>query len=112
MICFPQHSILNDIIKHGLDTAGFLLQLELGNSLHNNFPFQGRKSLVWDAIYNDTFSELNVLVKLVIDPGSTSRQTGNHKLARYQLLSGRCLFIPITVKIFRVLGPQTSSLPD
>ena len=85
---FPWHPVLDDIIKCGLDAAGFLLQLEpvrldQGDNKRPEgimvFLFHDSK----DTTCSDTFSGGN-LIKLVMDPDIVARQAEYHKPARYQ----------------------------
>ena len=112
---FPRHSALNDIIKRGLDAAGFPSQLEpvgldRGDGKRPDgitlFPFQSGKSLIWDATCTCTFSPGNI-VSSAINPGSAATLAENSKVSKYDSLSDRFIFHPFAVETSGVIGPSS-----
>ena len=74
----PLHSMINNIIKKSLDTAGLhsILErvgLDQGNGRRQDgvttFPFKGGKALAMDATCTDTLSSSN-LYSTILNPGS------------------------------------------
>ena len=110
---FPRHAALNDVIKRGLEAAGFPSQLEpvgldRGDGKRPDgitlFPYKSGKSLVWDATCTDTFSTGNLVSSAAI-PGSAARSAEENKVKKYAALSDRYLFVPVAIETSGVLGP-------
>ena len=66
---FPRHSVINNIIKRSLDTAGLHsilepVSLDRGDGRRpdgvTSFPFKGGNALAWDATCTDSFSTSNL----------------------------------------------------
>ena len=115
---FPQHSVLNDIIKRSLDAVGFpsILEpvgLDRGDGRRPDgmtiFPFTVGQSFVWDATCSDNFSCSN-LIKSASDPGSVARQAEECKVTKYRTLSDRFHFVPLAVETSGIIGPRGTSL--
>ena len=88
---FPRHAALNDIIKRGLEAAGFPSQLEpvgldRGDGKRPDgitlFPFKNGKALLWDATCTDTFSGGNILSSAA-SPGSAALAAEEAKSSKY-----------------------------
>ena len=110
---FPRHSALNDVIRRGLEAAGFPSQLEpvgldRGDGKRPDgitmFPFKSGKALIWDATCTDSFSPGNV-ISSAVDPGSAARAAEERKMVKYASLTDRFLFVPVAVETSGVLGP-------
>ena len=114
---FPRHAALNDVIKRGLEAAGFPSQLEpvgldRGDGKRPDgltlFPFKSGKALVWDATCTDTFSPGNI-VSSAVDPGAAARSAEENKVRKYAALTDRYHFVPVAVETSGVLGPLSLS---
>ena len=110
---FPRHSALNDVVKRGLEAAGFPSQLEpvgldRGDGKRPDgitmFPFKSGKALIWDATCTDSFSPGNI-ISSAVDPGSAARAAEELKVNKYDSLSDRFLFVPVAIETSGVLGP-------
>ena len=112
---FPRHAALNDVVKRGLEAAGFPSQLEpvgldRGDGKRPDgitlFPFKNGKALLWDATCTDTFSRGNLL-RSATAPGSAALAAEEAKSAKYASFEPRFLFCPVAVETSGVLGPRT-----
>ena len=92
---------MNDVVKRGLEAAGFPSQLEpvgldRGDGKRPDgitmFPFKSGKALIWDANFTDSFSPGNI-ISSAVDPGSAARAAEELKVNKYDSLSqtGSCL---------------------
>ena len=115
---FPRHAALNDVVRRGLESAGFASQLEpvgldRGDGKRPDgitlFPFRNGKALVWDATCTDTFSIGNLLDS-ASKPGSAALAAEEAKIAKYSSLEPRFIFAPVAVETTGVLGPRTTAL--
>ena len=114
---FPRHAALNDVVKRGLEAAGFPSQLEpvgldRGDGKRPDgitlFPFKNGKALLWDATCTDTFSRGNLL-RSATAPGSAALAAEEAKSTKYASFEPRFLFCPVAVETSGVLGPRTFS---
>lgn len=114
----PRHSLLNDVVRRSLASAGFpaILEpvgLDRGDGKRPDgltvFPFQDGKCLTWDATCADTFAE-TVVIESALEPGAAARLAEARKQKRYASLTDRYSFVPVAVETTGVLGPAAATL--
>lgn len=114
---FPRHTLLNDVIKRGLGSAGIpaILEpvgLDRGDGKRPDgltlFPYSSGKCLIWDATCTDTFADSNLIQSALVS-GHAARSAEERKRRHYADLSARYRFEPIAVETSGVLGPAASS---
>ena len=113
----PRHSQLNDIVKRSLATAGIPSVLEpVGLDKRDGrrpdgitiFPFNGGKSLCWDATCVDTFCQ-SAIGETAHTPGAAANKAEKCKRDFYSDISMQYIFEPLAVETTGVLGKSTSS---
>ena len=106
---------MNDIIKRALVVAGLpsILEpagLDRGDGRRPDgmtvFPFRNGKALVWDATCADTYSATHVN-HCALQAGYAANTAEQNKNTKYQTLSDRYIFQPISVETTGVLGKST-----
>merc|ERR1712121_201775 len=110
---FPRQAALNDVVKRGLETAGFPSQLEpvgldRGDGKRPDgitlFTFKSGKSLIWDATCSCTFCPSNIVSSAIL-PGSAAASADTSKITKYSSLTDRYIFSPFAVETSGVIGP-------
>ena len=98
-LVFLRHAVINKIIKRSLDTAGFHSILEQvgldrgDDGRHDgvtSFPFNGGKTLAWDATCIDSFSTSNPY-STILNSVSTSIAAENLKIIIIMVIF-KCFF--------------------
>lgn len=109
---------LNDVIRRALQSAGIPSVLEpvgvdRGDGKRPDgisvFPFSNGKCLCWDATCSDTFADTHIYSSAV-SAGSAAREAEVRKRRKYEALSTRYRFEPISVETTGVYGATTCAL--
>ena len=113
---FPRHSMINDIIKRALTSAGLPFQLEPVGLTRSDgkradgvtlIPWFRGASLAWDATVVDALAPSNIL-RSSNHPGSTVIAAEERKTTKYQELTDRgYIFQPIAFEVQGRAGPST-----
>ena len=105
-------SLLNDIIKRALSSAGFNAVLEpVGHERGDGkrpdcmtvFPFYRGKCLIWDSTCVDSFSP-SALALTATEPGPASRSADVRTSQKYVGLYDRYIFQAIAIESSGVFG--------
>ena len=111
----PRHAALNDIIKRALTSAGIPCHLEprgldRGDGRQPDgvtiFPFRQGRPLTWDATCSDTYAPTNIN-HCALEAGHAANAAEARKVQKYQALTDRYLFQPVSVETSGVLGGST-----
>ena len=111
----PRHAALNDIVKRALVAAGIPSHLEprgldRGDGRQPDgvtvFPYRHGKPLTWDATCTDTFAATNVN-QCALQAGHAANAAETRKRLKYQTLTDRYIFQPVSVETTGVLGGST-----
>lgn len=114
----PRHSALNDVIRRALQSAGIPSVLEpvgvdRGDGKRPDgisiFPYSNGKCLCWDATCVDTFAASHIY-NSAVSAGSAAREAEVRKCRKYEALSTRYRFEPISVETTGVYGATTCAL--
>ena len=115
---FSRHSLINNIIKRSLVTAGLhsILEpvgLDRGEGRRpdgvTSFTFKHGKALAWDSTCTDSFST-NYLYSTILNPGSASSAAEDLKRRRYSQLVAVFEFMPEAVETSGIIGSAGCSL--
>ena len=113
---FPRHSIIDDIIKRALTSAGLPSQLEPVGLTRSDgkradgvtlVPWFRGASLAWDATVVDALAPSNIL-RSSKHPGSTVIAAEERNTTKYQELTDRgYIFKPVALEVQGRAGPST-----
>ncbi len=112
----PRHTILNDIVKRALATAGYPSILEPVGLTRGDgkradgvtlIPWRGGRSLAWDATAVDALAPSNV-ARSASTPGSAAVIAEEKKATKYRELVDRgYIFQPVALELQGRMGPVT-----